>query len=91
MKRYPRYNDSGIEGIGEIPAHWILTRLKRICLKITDGSHFSPETKDIGFPYITVQDIKDNGIDFKNCKYISEEDYLSLKRVDVNRINLIFF
>jgi type I restriction enzyme S subunit len=80
MKRYPKYKDSGIEWIGEIPEHWIVTYLKRICLKITDGSHFSPETKDSGFPYITVQDIKDNGIDFKNCKYISEEEYLSLKK-----------
>jgi type I restriction enzyme S subunit len=80
MKRYPKYKDSGIEWIGEIPEHWIVTCLKRICLKITDGSHFSPESKDIGFPYITVQDIKDNGIDFKNCKYISGEDYLSLKK-----------
>ena len=75
-----KMKDSGIEWIGEIPRNWNLTCLKRLCNKITDGSHFSPEITDEGFPYITVQDIKDKTIDFDNCKYISREDYLSLER-----------
>lgn len=72
--------DSGIEWMGEVPQHWDVTFLKHICAKITDGSHFSPETQDSGVPYITVQDVKDNFIDFENSKRISEIDYLNLKR-----------
>ena len=30
MKRYPAYKDSGIEWIGEIPEHWVPTKLKYI-------------------------------------------------------------
>ncbi len=50
-----------------------------VCSRITDGSHFSPKTKDKGFPYITVKDISDSGeIDIKNCKKISENDFKEL-------------
>ncbi|MBP1908330.1 restriction endonuclease subunit S [Methanolobus bombayensis] len=80
MKPYPAYKDSGIEWIGEIPENYVVTNLKHICDKITDGSHFSPETQDYGIPYITVQDVKDDFIDFDNSKRISETDYLTLKR-----------
>ena len=28
MKRYDTYKDSGVEWIGEIPSHWVKTKLK---------------------------------------------------------------
>ncbi|MCW7482275.1 restriction endonuclease subunit S [Leptospira kanakyensis] len=38
MKRYEAYKDSGVEWIGEIPAHWELKRLKWVAEKIQTGS-----------------------------------------------------
>jgi len=29
-RAYPEYKDSGVEWLGEIPAHWKLTRVKHI-------------------------------------------------------------
>ena len=29
--RYPKYKDSGVEWLGEVPEHWAVKRLKRIC------------------------------------------------------------
>lgn len=29
--RYPKYKDSGVEWLGEVPEHWEVERLKRIC------------------------------------------------------------
>jgi len=29
--RYPRYKDSGIEWLGEVPEHWEIRRLKHVC------------------------------------------------------------
>jgi type I restriction enzyme, S subunit len=29
--RYPKYKDSGVEWLGEVPEHWDIQRLKRIC------------------------------------------------------------
>lgn len=54
--------------------------LAELCTLITDGSHFSPKTVERGFPYITVRDLQNNGIDFKNCKYITEASFLELER-----------
>jgi type I restriction enzyme S subunit len=31
-KRYPKYKDSGVEWLGEIPEGWRLIRLKFVCL-----------------------------------------------------------
>ncbi|SLM30430.1 putative Restriction modification system DNA specificity domain [Desulfamplus magnetovallimortis] len=78
MKPYPKYKDSGVEWMGEIPEHWDRNFLKRYCNNITDGSHFSPPTQDEGMAYISVKDIGNNTIDTINCKKISEPDFLKL-------------
>ncbi len=69
---------SGIAWIGKIPQSWNVKRLKYICEKITDGSHFSPETVDEGYTYITVADVYNGVIHTENAKQISVEDYRQL-------------
>ncbi len=32
FKPYPAYKDSGVEWLGEIPAHWEVKKVKRLCL-----------------------------------------------------------
>jgi Type I restriction modification DNA specificity domain. len=36
-KAYPEYKDSGVEWLGEIPAHWLIKKLKYLC-KVQTGS-----------------------------------------------------
>ena len=43
MNRYSSYKDSGVEWIGEIPNHWIKTKLKHVSEIITGNT---PPTKD---------------------------------------------
>ncbi|MEX0910066.1 MAG: N-6 DNA methylase [Candidatus Paceibacterota bacterium] len=62
----------------DIDPEWEKVRLGEVCEKITDGSHFSPETTTIGYPYITVRDLTDGVIDFEQCKFVNENDYESL-------------
>ncbi|WP_311950674.1 hypothetical protein [Halomonas piscis] len=33
---YPEYKDSGIEWLGEVPAHWVVRRLKHVLTLVTD-------------------------------------------------------
>lgn len=66
---------SGIDWIGDVPGGWDVMRLKYACSTITDGSHFSPECVDEGFPYVTATDVRGVGIDFSKTKFISEEAY----------------
>jgi len=56
-------------------------KLKDLCELITDGSHFSPKTKDNGLPYVTVRDVSWEGeIDLINCARISVDDFEKLKK-----------
>ena len=57
---------------------WPMVELGKICDKITDGSHFSPETTLNGFSYVTVKDLNDGKVDFKNCKKIPAKSYEQL-------------
>jgi type I restriction enzyme, S subunit len=58
---------------------WEEKELMEVCEQITDGSHFSPKSSSEGeYPYITVRNIDNDIIDFKNCKFIAISNYQSL-------------
>jgi len=59
----------------DVEPNWEKVELGDLCTKITDGSHFSPETLSDGIPYVTVKDLTSGKIDLLNCKKISKEDY----------------
>jgi len=84
--------DSGIEWLGEIPAHWMKTGLNKI-IKVKDGTHESPKaiTKgDNTFPLITSKDFRNGKIIFKTAKHISSEDHYNIiKRSDSEKGDII--
>ena len=45
MRRYPEYKESGVEWIGEIPAHWEIGKIKHIATFVSQKS--TPETDAI--------------------------------------------
>jgi type I restriction enzyme, S subunit len=55
---------------------WEVKKLKDICVKITDGTHFSPPNQVSGVPYITAKHLKKDVVDFYcNPTYISQKDH----------------
>jgi type I restriction enzyme, S subunit len=62
----------------EIPEHWAWCRLGEICTKVTDGFHNTPKKLDEGKIYISATHIKDTGIKWDECLYVSEKDHLEL-------------
>lgn len=65
-------------------ADWILTNrqsatevaLSEVCIKVTDGSHFSPKDDPASYiPMLSVKDMREFDFDFTSCKHICEEDY----------------
>jgi type I restriction enzyme, S subunit len=66
---------SGIDWLGEIPAHWEVKRLKRLTTTITNG--YVGPTRDIliedGVRYIQSLHIKHNTIKFHTPYFVSEE------------------
>ncbi len=72
-----KMKDSGVEWLGEIPAHWEVSRIKWIVeTPVTDGPHKTPELLDDGIPFISAEAIKNNKIDFSRKRgYISIEEH----------------
>ena len=57
-------------------------KLGEICLKITDGSHFSPKEMAGGIPMYSVKDMTPYGFSDESVKRISDADYETLKKSD---------
>ncbi len=72
--------DSGVEWLGEVPEHWFIVPLKRVC-EVKDGTHDTPQYIDFSeeaFPLITSKDFEGNNISFADVKYISKEDHFEI-------------
>ena len=67
--------DSGVEWLGQVPAHWEVCKLKRYCRQITDGAHISPETEGGVFPFVSTRDLDGNEIDFDGCLLTSPSTF----------------
>lgn len=75
-KRYPAYKDSDVEWLGEIPAHWEVSHLRRIVRSFVDYRGATPEKVPSGILLITAKNIKNGVINFSLSKeFIREEDY----------------
>ena len=58
-------------------------KLEDICLKITDGSHYSPSDDANGIiPMLSVKDMREFDFNYDNCKHISKEEYDKMLRND---------
>ncbi|WP_174813723.1 restriction endonuclease subunit S [Aquisalimonas sp. 2447] len=67
--------DSGVEWLGEVPAHWDIKKLSVITDKITNG--YVGPTRDLfvddGVPYLQSLHIKNNSISFSPPYYVPKE------------------
>lgn len=51
LPRYPKYKDSGVEWLGEVPEHWDVKRLRYLC-KIETGDKDTEDANDEGqYPF----------------------------------------
>ncbi|MBU0480565.1 MAG: restriction endonuclease subunit S [Proteobacteria bacterium] len=54
---------------------WDTNQLAKECLKITDGTHDTPERLTSGVPFITGKHVRPFSIDYNGCDYVLEEDH----------------
>lgn len=65
LRRYPSYEDSGVEWLGEVPAHWDVTRLKFIA-GVQGGIAKGKDTtgqETVRLPYLRVANVQDGYLD----------------------------
>jgi type I restriction enzyme S subunit len=80
--RFPGHEDIKMvdSELGEIPEGWKVVSLEDVCTRITDGSHKSPKSVDVGVPMASVKDMHDFGLNLDSCRQISQEDFEELAR-----------
>ncbi len=74
MKRYPKYKDSGIEWIGEIPEHWQDVQLKRCLRSVSNGTTANQVDHITDFPVSRIETISSGIIDTNKVGYLDKED-----------------
>jgi len=69
--------DSGVEWLGEVPAHWTVSSIKHIVASpVTDGPHETPNFPDEGIPFVSAEAVSSGRLDFEKKRgYISVEDH----------------
>ena len=76
---YEKFADGSVKCIEdeipfELPEGWAWAKLTSICLKITDGTHHSPDSFPTGeYKYVTAKNIKLNGIVLDDITYVTAE------------------
>ncbi|MCK2168134.1 restriction endonuclease subunit S [Thalassospira xiamenensis] len=69
--------DSGVEWLGEIPAHWEQLRFKDVCSEIVDCKNRTPDKKDNG-QYFVVRTscVRDGKFDSRGGYFTDEESFI---------------
>lgn len=88
-----KMKDSGIEWIGEIPEDWITIKLLFVLDRpITDGPHETPSYTEEGVPFITINNIDDDGnIDKEKANKISKIDAINYNKKAKMKIGDLLF
>ena len=68
---------------GEMPGGWKEVSLNDVCIKITDGSHYSPKDDEQAvIPMLSVKDMEKYDFNTKDCKHINEEEFNKMLKND---------
>jgi len=74
LKPYPKYKDSGIQWIGEIPEGWEVRKIKHLCSKSAEYGLNEPSDNyiDDGIRFLRITDITEGGNLIENGVYLAE-------------------
>ena len=86
---FVRFRFPGHEGVrmveselGLVPEGWNVVPMEEVCSRITDGSHYSPKSIEVGKPMASVKDMHDWGFNVLTCRQIAVDEYQTLVRND---------
>lgn len=82
INRYEAYKDSGVEWLGEVPAHWEVRRVQDLACKVGDGLHGTPNYVEASKIYFVNGNNLVGGkiLITENTKFISEDEYFKLQQ-----------
>lgn len=68
---------SGVEWLGDVPAHWDIGSLKRFW-GVTDCKHITAEFVEDGFPLASIREVQSRYVELMNAKQTTEAYYEQL-------------
>lgn len=74
--RYPKYKDSGVEWLGQVPEHWDVKPMGYLCSKIGSGKTPSGGAEvytEDGILFLRSQNVYDEGLFLEDVVHITEE------------------
>jgi len=80
IKPIQSISEEEIKELPKLPNGSAWVKLGQILWSVKDGPHYSPKYQETGIPFISGGNIRTNGIDFKNVKYISQELHEELSK-----------
>ena len=69
---YPQYKDSGVEWLGEIPAHWEVRRLKFVAIVNPSKSEVSQLPDDLEVSFLPMERVGSGSLDLELTKALGE-------------------
>lgn len=87
--------DSGIEWLGEIPKHWEVNTIKRICKLFGRIGFRGYQTSDLvdeksGAITLSPSNMKELGMDYSNCTYLSWNKYFESPEIQIKNGDILF-
>ncbi len=87
-----KMKDSGIEWLGEVPAHWNQTAMKRVFRYTVDNRGRTPPIEDTGIPMLEIKHIEGDGCYPKQVfeKFISQDTHDEFLRCYLQPNDILF-
>jgi len=84
--------DSGVEWLGEIPAHWAVSQLKHAASHVIDCPHETPMYADDGDHLVVrTSDVADGVLDFSRARRIDDAEFEKrVRRLRVNPRDIVY-
>ena len=75
-QKYAEYQDSGVEWLGKVPSHWLVSGFKKYLESIVDYRGKTPEKVDEGVFLVTARNIKNGIVDYSlSQEFVAKNDY----------------
>lgn len=90
-KELPPLTAEELAELPELPKGWGWVKLGHLAWSVKDGPHYSPKYADKGVPFISGGNIRPEGVDFNNVKYITTELHAELcKRCKPEKNDILY-
>ena len=71
MKKYPKYKESGVDWLGEIPEGWNFRTLRRVTKEHRQGYYIADNYIESGVKLVRITDLHENGeITYTEMPYV---------------------